>query len=242
LTGTTTFSYGSYGQIANETYHNNATVDYEYDTMRRVKTIKNWDSNANTIYDLSNISRNAAGMITSITGSRELNGGESDVRSYSYDNVYRLTSQNDVVINVAPNQTRWAYNYQYDLAGNRTFGNNGNEFNYNDFNQLSSADMTLGGIPGIFKFDYDLNGNLNVVSDELENPIREYLHNRENRLVELYAPTGEYQKYHYDSAGRLLLQHTEDFPRKKYYYDGINLLMVKTAREYENYGGCYRTE
>jgi len=65
---------------------------------------------------------------------------------------------------------------------------------------------------------------------------REYLHDRENRLVGFDGPAAV--TYAYDSSGRMLLRTAPDGTKTKYYYDGINQLLVKE----KPVGGVWRTK
>ena len=105
---------------------------YNYDSMDRLVQIS-FIGTGRTIsyeYDL-------AGNVLTMT---DWNG----TTTYSYDNIYQLTSQT-----LPNNQT---ITYSYDPAGNR-ITQNSLTYSYNNLNQLiSKSDGTT--------YTYDLNGNL----------------------------------------------------------------------------------
>ena len=90
---------------------------------------------------------------------------------YSYDSLYRLTSET-----ITEGEKVTAYTYAYDNVSNRILKNENSaatEYVYNALNQLASDSET--------SYEYDLNGNLVRVIGSAQSALYEY--NAENKLV-----------------------------------------------------------
>jgi len=165
-TGTTSYAYDAVGNLASVTYPNGVVHAYSYDQRNRLANLA-----VNKVAGTPAVSTpllsyaytlDASGHRTSVT---ELSGRTAN---YSYDNLYRLTSES---IAADPAGNNGAVNYTYDLGGNRT--------------QMTS---TLAPVPaGLFYYDandrlttdaYDSNGNT-TNSGGLG-----YVYDFENRLIQ----------------------------------------------------------
>ena len=111
---------------------------------------------------------------------------------YSYDSLYRLTSET-----ITEGEKVTVYTYAYDNVSNRTLKTeNGaaTEYVYNALNQLVSDSETT--------YEYDLNGNLIRVIGTANSALYEY--NAENKLVKATVQNGVLvteESYTYDYEG-----------------------------------------
>ena len=111
---------------------------------------------------------------------------------YSYDELYRLTSET-----ITKGKTKTTYTYAYDSVSNRTLKNvDGVEttYVYNELNQLVSENDTT--------YEYDNAGNLVRVVGTGQTAI--YSYNSENKLIKATVQQGNnvvVETYTYDYAG-----------------------------------------
>ena len=111
---------------------------------------------------------------------------------YSYDSLYRLTSET-----ITEGEKVTAYTYAYDNVSNRilkTENGAATEYVYNALNQLVSDSNT--------SYEYDLNGNLVRVIGSAQSALYEY--NSENKLVKATVQNGVLvteETYTYDYSG-----------------------------------------
>lgn len=137
--------------------------------------------------------------------------------------------------------TQYRYAYTYDSAGNRTqmVRYDGSttavsNYAYNAGNQLTEMEGPMAW------FTYDLNGNM-IRRLPLSGDTTHYLHNRENRMVEVARTDGSGTTvssvgYAYDAMGRLLLRTAPDGSMVRYYYDAINTLLERGRYWSDFYG------
>ena len=154
---------------------------------------------------------------------------------YSYDELYRLTSE---TITKGKNKTTYAY--EYDSVSNRTLKTvNGVEtvYTYNSLNQLISENDTT--------YEYDRNGNLVRVIGTGKSALYEY--NSENKLVKATVQQGDnvvVETYTYDYAGnRTSKTTTINNHVEKVYYLNDNSSLTNVLVEYSANGDeiCYYT-
>ena len=111
---------------------------------------------------------------------------------YSYDSLYRLTSET-----ITEGEKVTVYTYAYDNVSNRilkTENGAATEYVYNALNQLVSDSETT--------YEYDLNGNLIRVIGSAQSALYEY--NAENKLVKATVQNGVLvteESYTYDYEG-----------------------------------------
>ena len=111
---------------------------------------------------------------------------------YSYDSLYRLTSET-----ITEGEKTTVYTYAYDNVSNRilkTENGAATEYVYNALNQLVSDSETT--------YEYDLNGNLIRVIGSAQSALYEY--NAENKLIKATVQNGVLvteESYTYDYQG-----------------------------------------
>ena len=182
----TVYEYDANGNRIAVHYANGFTTTYEYDLLNRLICEKTVDNRDNVvvqyIYTLG-----AAGERKSVT---ELDR----TVEYSYDSLYRLTSET-----ITEDEKVTGYTYAYDNVSNRilkTENGAATEYVYNALNQLVS-DSDSGTT-----YEYDLNGNLIRVIGSAQSALYEY--NSENKLVKATVQNGVLvteESYTYDYQG-----------------------------------------
>jgi RHS repeat-associated protein len=124
--------------------------------------------------------------------------------TYSYDNIYQLTSQS------LPNNT--TITYSYDPAGNR-ITQNSITYSYNNLNQLiSKSDNTT--------YTYDLNGNL--ITKTTPTGTTTYSWNAYDKLTSVILPDGKEIRFVYGADG--LRRERIEGERVNYLLDGLNVI------------------
>ena len=180
----TVYEYDANGNRTAVHYANGFTTTYEYDLLSRLVCEKTVDSDDNVvvqyIYTLG-----AAGERKSVT---ELDR----TVEYSYDSLYRLTSET-----ITEGEKTTVYTYAYDNVSNRILKTENGpaiEYVYNALNQLVSDSETT--------YEYDLNGNLVCVIGTANPALYEY--NTENKLVKAIVQNDilvTEESYTYDYQG-----------------------------------------
>ena len=180
----TVYEYDANGNRTAVHYANGFTTTYDYDLLNRLICEKTVDINGDIvvqyIYTLG-----AAGERKSVT---ELDR----TVEYSYDSLYRLTSET-----ITEGEKVTVYTYAYDNVSNRILKTeNGAEtaYVYNALNQLVSDSET--------SYEYDLNGNLIRVIGSAQSALYEY--NSENKLIKATVQNGVLvteETYTYDYSG-----------------------------------------
>ena len=180
----TVYEYDANGNRTAVKYANGLTVSYEYDKLNRLICEETIDSDSNIVVK----------YVYTLGASGERVKVEELDRTveYSYDELYRLTSET-----ITKGKTKTTYTYAYDNVSNRTLKNvDGVEtvYTYNELNQLISENNTT--------YEYDLNGNLVRVIGTGKSALYEY--NSENKLVKATVQQGDnvvVETYTYDYAG-----------------------------------------
>ena len=166
---------------------------YNYDSMDRLVGIEYVGVGRSISY-----SYDAVGNVISMTD-------WTGTTTYSYDNIYQLTSQT-----LPNNQTT---TYTYDPAGNR-ITQNSLTYSYNNLNQLiSKSDNT--------NYAYDLNGNL--ITKTTPNGSTTYSWNAFDKLTSVILPDGKEIKFVYGADG-LRRERIESGERVNYLLDGLSVL------------------
>ena len=180
----TVYEYDANGNRTAVHYANGFTTTYDYDLLNRLICEKTIDINGDIvvqyIYTLG-----AAGERKSVT---ELDR----TVEYSYDSLYRLTSET-----ITEGEKVTVYTYAYDNVSNRILKTeNGEEtvYTYNALNQLVSENDIV--------YEYDLNGNTVRMTSPSKSAL--YVYNAENRLVRATVQNGVLvteESYTYDYQG-----------------------------------------
>ncbi len=220
----TVYEYDANGNRTAVHYANGFTTTYEYDLLNRLICEKIVDNRDNVvvqyIYTLG-----AAGERKSVT---ELDR----TVEYSYDSLYRLTSET-----ITEGEKVTGYTYAYDNVSNRILKTvNGEEtvYTYNALNQLVSENDIV--------YEYDLNGNTVRMTSPSKSAL--YVYNAENRLVRATVQSGNnvsVEEYKYDYAGNRIAKSSEG-EYTKYLLD-INgeLTYVLAEMNFDNTEKCYYT-
>ena len=220
----TVYEYDANGNRTAVHYANGFTTTYDYDLLNRLVCEKTIDSKDNVvvqyIYTLG-----VAGERKSVT---ELDR----TVEYSYDSLYRLTSET-----ITEGEKVTAYTYAYDNVSNRILKTvNGEEtvYTYNALNQLVSENDIV--------YEYDLNGNTVRIISPSKSAL--YVYNAENRLVRATVQSGNnvsVEEYKYDYAGNRIAKSSEG-EYTKYLLD-INgeLTYVLAEIRYDGTEKCYYT-
>ena len=151
---------------------------------------------------------------------------------YSYDSLYRLTSET-----ITEGEKVTVYTYAYDNVSNRILKTvNGEEtvYTYNALNQLVSENDIV--------YEYDLNGNTVRIISPSKSAL--YVYNAENRLVRATVQSGNnvsVEEYKYDYAGNRIAKSSEG-EYTKYLLD-VNgeLTYVLAEMNYDGTEKCYYT-
>ena len=151
---------------------------------------------------------------------------------YSYDSLYRLTSET-----ITEGEKVTVYTYAYDNVSNRILKTvNGEEtvYTYNALNQLVSENDIV--------YEYDLNGNTVRMTSPSKSAL--YVYNAENRLVRATVQSGNnvsVEEYKYDYAGNRIAKSSEG-EYTKYLLD-INgeLTYVLAEMNYDGTEKCFYT-
>ncbi|MBQ7794656.1 MAG: hypothetical protein IJ366_09110, partial [Clostridia bacterium] len=180
----TVYEYDANGNRTAVRYANGLTTTYDYDLLNRLIKQETVDSEGNVVVQYI-YALGVAGERLSVT---ELDR----TVEYSYDSLYRLTSET-----ITEGEDVTVYSYAYDSVSNRILKTeNGAEtaYVYNALNQLVSDSET--------SYEYDLNGNLVRVIGSANSALYEY--NAENKLVKATVQNGSLvveETYTYDYQG-----------------------------------------
>ena len=151
---------------------------------------------------------------------------------YSYDSLYRLTSET-----ITEGEKTTVYTYAYDNVSNRILKTvNGEEtvYTYNALNQLVSENDIV--------YEYDLNGNTVRMTSPSKSAL--YVYNAENRLIRATVQSGNnvsVEEYKYDYAGNRIAKSSEG-EYTKYLLD-VNgeLTYVLAEISYDGTEKCFYT-
>lgn len=181
----TVYEYDKNGNRSAVRYANGIVITYKYDEVNRLICEKALDKQGGIVAQYE-YTLGAAGERTAV---KELDR----TVEYTYDVLYRLTSEKIT----AADETVTEYTYAYDNVSNRilkTENGAATEYVYNALNQLVSDSETT--------YEYDLNGNLVRVIGMANSALYEY--NAENKLVKATVQNGSLvieESYTYDYQG-----------------------------------------
>ncbi|MCK4761805.1 MAG: RHS repeat-associated core domain-containing protein [Candidatus Aminicenantes bacterium] len=152
-----------------------------------------------------NLTRDTSGLITSLTGGKQL--------TVNYNQDLEITNVNHTI------PQPFSESYTYDSRGNRLTSLT-NSYTYNDLNQLTDSTTQT--------YTYDADGNLMQEKNKLSTEIKKYFYNSENRLIkyEHYAtdvsPVDKIATYKYDIYGRRIWK-TVNGTATNFLWDSDNL-------------------
>jgi RHS repeat-associated protein len=187
-------------------YYLNTQKNFTYDTNGVLSQLMYRGPTAFPGIDI-NFTRDDSGLITSITGDKEMNV------TYNPD----LEIEN--VQHILPQIFDESYNY--DTRGNRLTSLT-HSYTYNDLNQLTDSTTHT--------YSYDADGNLIEEKNKITTETKKYYYNSENRLImyEHYpndvSPTDIVANYKYDIYGRRL-QKNVNGTVINFTWEGDNLAM-----------------
>lgn len=220
----TIYEYDANGNRTAVRYANGLTVSYDYDLLNRLVRQETLDNDGEVvvqyIYTLG-----AAGERLSVA---EL----GRTVEYTYDNLYRLTSET-----ISEGENITAYTYAYDSVGNRILKTkNGTEtvYTYNELNQTLSEDDTT--------YEYDLNGNVVRMISPTKSAL--YVYDSENRLVRATVQSGNnvsVEEYEYDYAGNRTAKKSEGGYTKYLLDINGSLAYVLAEMDYDGTEKCFYT-
>lgn len=215
-----TYSYNLDGQRTKLVSSDGYTVNYDYDAVGRLKSLKDATENNIITYDYDDAGRlkkETNGNGTYTTYEYDSQGqlkflinykADNTVNSrfeYGYDNLGRRTTMTTLegtfqygydavgqLTSVITPDNR-TINYEYDAAGNRVaVTDKGTTTNYtpNNLNQYTNVGNAV--------YTYDLDGNLTTKTQGGQTST--YTYDLENRLVKVETPQGTWE-YEYDGLG-----------------------------------------
>ncbi|PZM85607.1 hypothetical protein DLH72_01870 [Candidatus Gracilibacteria bacterium] len=218
-----TYAYDDLGRLISANDSAGNQIQYEYDSLGRIKTESNnektiaytYDDNGKLLSKLTPLGRyqyysyDALGRLTKIKSNQkdistynysgiELfseNLGNGISTNYTYDSILRLSS---IDYKNTDNSSKKVFNYSYDSNDN-IVGDGFKNYTYDDLDRILTADSQV--------FSYDLVGNR--TSDTVNNL---------NQIV-----SKQDQNFSYDLEGNL-----QQDPNKKYFYDYKNRLIQVT--------------
>ena len=220
----TVYEYDANGNRTAVHYANGFTTTYDYDLLNRLICEKTIDIDGDIVVQYV-YTLGAAGERKSVT---ELDR----TVEYSYDSLYRLTSET-----ITEGEKVTVYTYAYDNVSNRILKTvNGEEtvYTYNALNQLVSENDIV--------YEYDLNGNTVRMTSPSKSAL--YVYNAENRLIRATVQSGNnvsVEEYEYDYAGNRIAKSSEG-EYTKYLLD-INgeLTYVLAEMNFDDTEKCYYT-
>ncbi|MBI5741808.1 MAG: RHS domain-containing protein [Nitrospirae bacterium] len=206
-------AYQLSGDMRSMTYGNGIISTRRYDGRGRPTGLLIQGPELRTLNSLS-YSRDDAGNMTALTD----NLSPSKNKSYSYDNLQRLTFA------AGP----WgATTYAYDPAGNRTNETTGSGNTTYDYiaNKLTSSSGEKASL-----FNYDDNGN---TISELQTPdseLRTYVYNHNQRLTKAMEGSTVLGEYAYNGNGQRVRKCADNGTRcTVFHYDRQGLLIAESS-------------
>lgn len=185
-------------------YGNGLGATFSYDSRERISTLNVKDGE--TSYLTLNYTYDSNSNLTQLTnGWRDTSSDwHSEIESYSYDGLNRLTSASCV---------SWSHTYSYDKAGNRT-SKDGISYTINAVNEITAlSDGT--------SFTYDSNGNRTQKTQGSDS--WGYTYDSANKLTRVERNGVVLGEYVYDGYGKRI-QASEDGVTTTYIYSGSNIV------------------
>ncbi|VEN74187.1 hypothetical protein EPICR_30120 [Candidatus Desulfarcum epimagneticum] len=183
------YYYSPAGRLVNRILSNGAGTHYTYDDDGRLTGIRNTSADGTPVHRMD-FSHDRAGNITKIDASTD---SVSDVATYTYDGVYRLTG---VDASGDANDQTWTY----DKVGNRkTLTKNGQTLHYiydagNRLTEVRSGSETG---PLVYTYEYDSNGSRTAKKGPSGNNIQSYEYDQKRRMTRLTDYRNGTKVFHY---------------------------------------------
>ena len=198
-------TYNAQGQIRTIRYGNNVQTDYTYGQdlrLSRILTQSTDHSPQTTVQDL-NYQFDKNGNVVTLTDNLR-----SNIRSYTYDDLDRLTRAANVP---APGGGQATFDYQYDSIGNMVYKSDVGVMAYGQ-----SAGPHAVTSAGGYTYQYDANGNMVAGKNKT------MAYDAENRLLEVNE-LGIITSFVYDGdGGRVkILRATQDAQRTTIYIGSL---------------------
>ncbi len=221
----TLYEYDENGNRSVIRYANGIVVSYKYDEVNRLISEKALDKQGGLVAQYE-YTLGAAGERTAV---KELDR----TVEYTYDALYRLTSEKIT----AADGTVTEYTYAYDKVSNRILKTeNGDKtvYTYNELNQLVKENDDV--------YKYDDAGN--IISTTSEDKSATYTYNAENKLIRATVQEGNnvsVEEYEYDYAGNRTVKKSEN--NYTYYLNDVNGSLTQVLAELDANGNekCYYT-
>ena len=205
-TGVTTYTYNDDGSLATMTYPNGVVATYTYDPYRGWLTHLIHESGATTIagftYEYNPTYWGKNGTRTSMVEYiRKPDGSYIDSTvSYTYDNLYRLTSE------ARTGDYAYSKAYTYDPNGNRLTMVDGSGTTYYHYDYASKlGDYGTVDTPGSLSntnLTYDGAGNTEFIRPPASGPVTTYAWDWNNKLTRVEEDTTTVAQFAYDGYGK----------------------------------------
>ena len=191
------YIYDERGNLISETRANGTYSGFEYDSINRLTSVKNFNV-LGLILDSYSYTYDANNNRTSVTTA-------SGTLNYQYDELNRLTQET-----LSDGTT---ISYAYDAAGNRTsktVGSTVTNYTYDDANELTAVNGQA--------YTYEANGNLT------SNGSKTFVYNEVNQLIQVKTSGGTVlASYTYDDQGRRISA-TNYGSTNYYHYSGDKVI------------------
>ena len=211
---TVTYGYDLADKLISKALPNGITTVYEYDDMSRLKRIRDQNSGG-TLTDREYTYNNANQIASIILPNR--------TRTYTYDNIDRLTGVTDSISGTVES-------YTYDAVGNRTSSHLSSTYTYDPFNRLVATDSE--------SYTYDNNGSMATRTDA--NGTFNLFHDGDGRFYGGYKFDEstfefEYLDYRYDALGRRIYRQQPWMLPTSFTYDGDDVLLSNMSGSVTSY-------
>jgi len=175
-------TYDAQGKIKNIHYGNNTQTDYTYSQDLRLSHIQTTNNQLQTTFQDLHYDFDKNGNLTTLTDNLR-----SNIRSYSYDDLDRLTEAQNI-----PDQSGGytTFTYQYDPIGNMTYKS---DLGVMEYGQGAGPHAVT--TAGAYTYRYDANGNMIEGKDKL------LAYDTENRLIEVHQSGTTTTTFLYDGDG-----------------------------------------
>lgn len=192
---------------------NGTVTTYSYEPERQRLSEMSVATAQNLI--LSNVySYDAMSNIRGIVNNASVSGeiGGSTVQSYSYDDIYQLTTASGI-FRGNRDTSNYQLTLQYDVMGNILQKNQSHNKSgvsqdgtaYDFIYKYDGPQPNVANAIGQRVFNYDSNGNLTNWHDTVTNDFRQLAWDEENRLT-MISDNGYMNRYVYDASGERILK------------------------------------